>query len=129
MKVLKIVQTGLLTLLGTVSVFMTVSIIFDLFGIREKEGNYVSFVVYANLVCGILYLFAAYSSWKTPKWSNYSLSFALTILIVAFVGLLLHINSGGIYETRTVKAMIFRTVFTIVMLSIGIFMSKKIPLS
>lgn len=125
MKSLKIIQTGLLTLIGAISVFMTLSVIFNLFGIREKEGNYVLFIVYANLICGIIYLFSAFYNWKNIRISNYGLAIALIILIVAFIGLLIYINNGGIYETKTIKAMIFRMTFTLVMLVAGIIISKK----
>ena len=50
---------GLLTLL------LSTSVIFDLFGVRAKEGNYVLFVVWANFISSILYLFAAYGFVKT----------------------------------------------------------------
>ena len=50
---------GLLTLL------LSTSVIFDLFGVRAKEGNYVLFVVWANFISSILYLFAAYGFVKS----------------------------------------------------------------
>ena len=36
------------------------------------------------------------------------------ILIIAFIALLIYINSGGIYETKTIGAMIFRISLTLV---------------
>lgn len=125
MKALKYLQTGLLTLIGSVSVFMALSVIFDLFGIREMEGNYVLFIVYNNLACGMIYLFAVYNNRKNIKMSNYSLAVALIVLIVAFIDLLIYINNGGIYEPKTVNAMIFRMAFTLVMLVTGIVVAKK----
>lgn len=125
MRTLKIIQSLLLTLLGSVTVFLTLSILFDVFGIREKEGHYVLFIIYANLACGILYLYAAYANWKNQKYSNYSLVLATLILIIAFIFLLTYINDGGIYEKKTVKAMIFRMAFTMVMLLAGLYISKK----
>lgn len=124
-KRLKIIQSSMLTLIGVISVFMTLSVIFNLFGIRKIEGNFVPFVVYANLVCGVLYLIAAYSTWRNVKLSSFILGVALILLIVTFVGLFMHINSGGVYEMKTVKAMTFRTVFTTAMLVIGIVLFKK----
>jgi len=32
---------------------------------------------------------------------------------MAFVGLFIHINSGGLYETKTIGAMIFRIIVTL----------------
>ena len=98
---------------GLLTLFLSTSVIFDLFDIRSKEGNYVSFIVWANFICSILYLFAAYGFIKTKKWTAKLLGISATILAVAFVGLLIHIDSGGLYETKTVKAMIFRIVVTI----------------
>ncbi|MCO5291492.1 MAG: hypothetical protein M9959_07130 [Chitinophagaceae bacterium] len=125
MKVLKIIQTSLLSLLGTVTVFMTVSIIFDFFGIREREGNYVLFVVYTNLACGILYLIAAYTIWVNPKLSFKQLVVSLFLLIIAFIVFQLYISYGGVYEKKTVYALLFRIVFTLMMTLIGWLVSKK----
>jgi glucan phosphoethanolaminetransferase (alkaline phosphatase superfamily) len=119
MKALKIIQTVLLSFFGLLTVFMASSVIFDLFGIREKEGNYVLFIVYTNLICGILYLLAAYTTWTKPKLSFKSLLISLSLLIIAFVAFLLYIQNGGIHEEKTVKAMLFRIVFTAIMTGIG----------
>ncbi len=125
MKALKIIQTVLLSIIGAVSVFMTLSVIFDLFGIREKEGNYVLFIVYANLICGVLYLISAYTTWRRPKFSFRTLTISLFLLIAAFIVFLFYIKNGGIHEGKTVKAMIFRIVFTALMTGIGWLGIKK----
>ncbi|MBE2273616.1 MAG: hypothetical protein IAE62_05030 [Flavobacteriales bacterium] len=103
-----------LTIFGLVTVFMSSSVLFDWFGIREKEGNYVPFVVIANFICGFLYLIAAFGIFKDKKWSPYLLILAFIILIITFIALYFHISSGGIYETKTVKALAFRTVLTLI---------------
>ena len=125
MKALKIIQTILLSFFGLVTVFMASSVIFNLFGIREKEGNYVLFIVYTNLVCGILYLLAAYTTWTTPKLSFTSLVVSLALLIVAFIAFQFYIYNGGIHEAKTIKAMLFRIVFTTIMTGIGWLSIKK----
>ena len=119
MKLQKYIQSVLLLLIGCVSLFMTVSILFDLFGIRKLEGNYVLFVVYANFFCAILYLYSVYAIWKKPASGFYALLIALAILVLAFIGLLVHIYRGGIYEVKTINAMIFRTFFTAIMAYFG----------
>lgn len=124
MKALKTIQAGLLVLFGTISLFMTLSVIFDLFSIRKMEGNYVLFIVYTNLICSIIYLFAAFLNRKNIKLSNYGLAVALTILIVSFVGFLIFISNGGVFEIKTIKAMIFRIAFTLCMLIVGIIVLK-----
>lgn len=98
---------------------MSTSVILDLFGIREKQGNYVLFIVYTNLICGIIYLMAAYTAWVKPKISFRGLIIALLLLIAAFIALQFYINNGGTHEDKTIKAMIFRIVFTTVMAGIG----------
>jgi uncharacterized membrane protein (DUF2068 family) len=112
--ILKIASSFLL-LFGCVSIFMTVSVIFDLHGIRKLEGNYVLFVVYANLVCGVIYLLASYGFFKQKKWTTLLLGVAFFILIIAFIGLGLYIYAGEIHEDKTVNAMIFRIFITLLL--------------
>lgn len=99
---------------GLLTLFLSTSVIFDFFGIRAKEGNYVLFVVWSNFISSILYLFAAYGFTKNKKWTATLLGISTLILIGAFIGLKSHINSGGIYETKTIGAMIFRISVTLV---------------
>lgn len=113
MNVLKI-SAIILTVFALLTLFMSGSIIFDLFGIREKEGNYVLFIVIANFICGFLYLIAAYGLFFGKTWSTRLLVFATSMLTISFVGLIWHISSGGIYEQQTVKAMLFRIAITAV---------------
>ena len=114
-----------LTALGLLSVFLTSSVIFDLFGIREMEGNYVLFIVYANFISGFIYIVSAYGLSTKKTWTVKFLALSSIILIVAFVGLNFHINSGGIYETKTFNAMIFRTSITILFTIIAYFTITK----
>ncbi|MCO5263107.1 MAG: hypothetical protein M9901_09550 [Lentimicrobium sp.] len=112
--VLPVSLAVLLTAFGLLTLFLSSSVIFDLFGIRAKEGNYVLLVVWANFLSSILYLVAAYGFVKSRKWTIKPLGISAIILVLAFAGLLIHINSGGIYETKTVGAMLFRIVVTAV---------------
>ena len=115
----------ILAAFGLLTLFLSTSVIFDLFGIREKEGNYVLFVVWSNFISSILYLFAAYGFIKNKKWTTSLLGISTLILIAAFVGLKIHINSGGIYETKTVGAMIFRISVTFVFAILAYFTITK----
>ena len=114
-----------LILFGIVTVFMSSSVLFDWFGIREKEGNYVPGIVWANFVCGILYLIAAYGIFKNQIWSRFPLTISVIILIIAYIGLFIHINNGGLYETKTVGAMAFRIGVTALFLFITTKIFKK----
>lgn len=102
----------LLAAFGLLTLFLSSSVIFDWFDVRAKEGNYVLFVVWANFISSLLYLGAAWGFIRIKKWTALPLAISTVILLFAFVGLLFHINAGGIYETKTIGAMIFRIIVT-----------------
>lgn len=102
-----------LVVFGGLTVFLTSSVLLDLFGIRQREGNFVPFIVQINLLCGALYLLSAYGLFTFKKWTSLLLGMTALILIGAFTALKMHINSGGIYETGTVNGMMFRIGFTV----------------
>ena len=87
---------------------MSGSVIFDLFGIREKEGDYILFIVVTNFVAGFLYLLSVYGLLALKPWAFRLLLFITGILVVAFIVLMIYVNQGGIHEAQTIKAMIFR---------------------
>ena len=118
----KTILLTFLILFGVVTIFMSSSVLFDWFGIRAKEGNYVPGIVWANFVCGILYLIAAYGIFMNQTWSRFPLTISVIILIIAYIGLFIHINNGGLYETKTVGAMAFRIGVT----AIFLFITSKI---
>ena len=112
-KLLPYLIATLLGAFGLLTLFMSASVLFDLFEIRAKQGQYVPFVVWANFVCSILYLLAAYGILVAHKWTTAVLSISSLILVGTFIGLLVHVNAGGLYETRTIGAMIFRITITL----------------
>ena len=124
-KILPHLFATLLAGFGLLTLFLSTSVIFDLFGIRAKEGNYVLFVVWSNFISSILYIFAAYGFIKNKRWTATLLVISTLILIAAFIGLKIHINSGGIYETKTIGAMIFRIAVTLVFAIIAFFTINK----
>ena len=125
MRIIKIILCLFLTLFGAVSIFMTLSIVFDWFGIREMEGNYVPFIVYANMICGFIYLYSAYAIWNDKKAAIWALGLAVLVLILTSICFGLFIREGGVYELKTVKAMGFRTLSTLAILIISYFLLKN----
>ncbi|MFA5418117.1 MAG: hypothetical protein WC341_06620 [Bacteroidales bacterium] len=103
----------LLAIFGLLTLFLSTSIIFDLFDIRIREGHYVLFVVVANFISSLLYLLAAYGFLRKRKWTLNLLATSATVLCVAFFTLLVYIYAGGLYETKTIGAMIFRIALTL----------------
>ena len=110
---------------GLLTLFLSTSVIVYLFGIRAKEGNYVLFVVWANFISSILYLIASYGFVMSKKWTTKILGVSTTILVAALLGLFYHIRLGGIYETKTIGAMIFRISVTLVFAIIAYFTITK----
>ena len=126
--ILKITAVILL-LFALLTLFLSGSVIFDLFGIRAKEGNYVPLVVWANFISSILYLAAAFGLFKMKKWSVWLLVISVVILVAAFIGLKLHISEGGLYEVKTVNAMIFRIGLTALLAVASYFLLQNKQLS
>lgn len=113
-KTLRYILAALLAIFGLSTLFMSTSIFLDLFNVREQEGNYVLLVVWANWLCSILYLPAVYGFIKRKRWTLGLLLVSVGILLLASIGFFLHINSGGLYETKTIGALIFRAVVTLI---------------
>ena len=126
--ILKITAIALL-LFALLTLFLSSSVIFNLFGIRAKEGNYVPLVVWANFISSILYLAAAYGLFKMKKWSVWLLAISVVILVAAFIGLKLHISEGGLYEVKTLNAMIFRIGLTALLSVASYFLLQNKQLS
>ncbi len=120
-KIIRYLSATILIGFGLLTLFLSTSIIFDLFSIRAKEGNYVLFIVWSNFISSIFYLFSAYGFLKSKSWTKILLGIASVILIISFISLKLYISNGGIYETKTVDAMIFRISLTIAFLLIAYF--------
>lgn len=77
---------------------------------RENAGHYVPFVLWFNFSAGFFYLLSAVLMFINPIrgfWLAVIITLS-TLLIFALFGL--HIIQGGLYETRTVYAMILRVV-------------------
>lgn len=124
--VFRYVSAFIITAFGLVTLFLSSSVVFDLFGIRAKEGNYVLFVVVANLVSSLLYLLAGYGIIINKTWTTKILSFSVVILLMAFTGLFVHINTGGIYETKTIGAMVFRISLTMIFVTVSFLLNKRL---
>lgn len=124
-KLIKYISIILLLGFGLLTLFLSSSVIFDWFEIRAKEGNYVLFVVWANFISSIIYLLSVYGFIKSKKWTTKLLGTSIAILVVAFIGLLFHIYIDGLYETKTVGAMIFRTSITVLFTVSSFYINTK----
>ena len=97
---------------GALTLFLSTSVLLDLFGIRERESPYVPSVVVANLIASLLYLPAGAGLLMKGRWTAELLATAVVVLLVGAVLLALHIATGGEYRTGTIGALTFRTLLT-----------------
>ena len=103
----------LLTVFALLTLYLSGSIIFDLFGMRAKQGAYVNYVIWANFIASWLYLIAVYGFFTQNQLACKALMLALIVLILGAVGLYIHIHSGGVYMEKTPKALGFRFVVSL----------------
>ncbi len=95
-------------LFGVLTVFSGGSVIFSSSS-AQAAGNYVPFVVWFNFLAGFAYVIAGIGLYQWRYWAVYlSIAIALATLLV-FAGLGFYIMQGGVFEMRTVFAMIFRS--------------------
>jgi len=109
----------LLAAFALLTLYLSGSILFDLFGMRAKQGDYVMFVIWVNFIAGLLYLLASYGFFAEKIWTSKILILAILILITGGIGLYIHINSGGVYMPKTIKAIAFRMGVTLIFLGIS----------
>ena len=117
--------TATLIAFGLLTLFLSGSVIFDLFGIRAKEGNYVLFIVWANFISSIIYLIASYGFVKNKNWTSTILGISALILINAFICFIIYIYTDGVHETKTIGAMIFRIIITLFFIALAYFTINK----
>ncbi len=98
---------------GLLTLYLSGSVIFDLFEMREKQGNYVLFVIWINFVCSFIYIASAYGFIKSKPWTTKILASALLMLIITFIAFIIYVNSGGIHKNDTFGALAFRSTITL----------------
>lgn len=76
---------------------------------RAAAGNIVPFVLWFNFIAGFAYVAAGAGIFLWRRWAA-TLSALIAIATVGvFMALGVHILNGGLFETRTVAAMTFRS--------------------
>jgi hypothetical protein len=81
---------------------------------RAAAGNIVPFVLWFNFVAGFAYVIAGFGLFLWKRWAA-QLSAAIAVATMAvFIALVVHIFLGGMFEVRTVGAMIIRSAVWIV---------------
>ena len=82
---------------------------------RAAAGNYVPFVLWSNFLLGFLYILAGIGIWMQKRWAAWLAILIALLTLTVFAAFGWHINNGGLFEARTLKAMILRSsVWTII---------------
>ncbi len=76
---------------------------------RVAAGNYVPFVLWFNFTMGFFYIIAGIGLWMQKRWAVWLSLFILLATFAIFITFGVYISQGGLYEMRTIKAMILRS--------------------
>jgi len=109
------IVAGILGVFGLITLAASSSILFDIGGMAAKAGEFVPLVVWMNFCASFLYLIAAYGLITRKRWAPVALVIAVVLLLVAAIGFYFHLRSGGAYEQRTVGALAFRILATMLL--------------
>lgn len=119
-RIILIISAIVLFAFASLTFYLSSSLIFDLFGMRTKQGeDFVEFVAWANLISSLIYFVSAYGLAFNKKFTTIALSFALVVLAITFVSFNIYINSGGAHLEKTFGALIFRMGVTLVFTAIS----------
>jgi len=76
---------------------------------RAEAGNYVPFVLWFNFFAGFAYAGAGFGIYQQKNWAVGLSTIIAALTTLVFIAFLIHILMGGLYENRTLGAMIIRT--------------------
>lgn len=95
---------------GFLTFYLSYGLLFDEFGVRETQGNWVPIVVWGNLIASVLYIASGVTHWLRLASTKTILIIAFGVLILAGFGFLIHVVQGGLFELKTVGALAFRMI-------------------
>lgn len=81
---------------------------------RQAAGNYVPFVLWFNFLAGFVYIVAGIGLWMQKQWAVKLSVFIVVATVIIYAALGLYISNGGLYEMRTVVAMLFRSIIWVI---------------
>ena len=101
-------------LFGLVTIKAGGSVLFIAGEARQAAGAYLPFVVWFNFIAGFGYILGGIGLYQRKIWSVWVAALIAAGTLVTFAFFLIHLFSGGAYETRTVAAMTFRSIVWVV---------------
>ncbi|MDA5093276.1 hypothetical protein O2N63_04170 [Aliiroseovarius sp. KMU-50] len=97
-------------LFGVMTVFAGGVALFGGKGVEQAVGDAVPFVLWFNFLVGFFYILAGVGLVLRRKWAMLLSGAILSASLVVLALLFMHVMRGGLYETRTLGAMVFRCV-------------------
>ena len=101
-----------------------------LFGNLESRagfGNAVPFVLWFNFLAGFVYIVAGAGLLLCRRWAVYASLFVAVSTILVFVAFGVHVVGGGAFESRTIGALIIRSLFWIAVTIVSNRAMKRTP--
>jgi hypothetical protein len=109
-----IVAALIAVVFGIVTIFVGGKTLFGGAEERAATGNIAPFVLWFNFIAGFAYVIAGFGLFLWKRWAA-KLSAVIAIATIAvFIAFGIHIFFGGMFEARTVGAMIIRSAIWIV---------------
>ena len=97
-------------LFGLVTIKAGGTVLFGDDAAREAAGKFIPFILAFNFAAGFAYVVAGTGLFVMKRWAAVLAGVIAGANLFVFVALAIHVFMGGEHETRTVMAMIFRTV-------------------
>lgn len=108
--VLRYILAAVALVFGVATIKAGADVLFFSEQARSAAGNYVPFVLWANFIGGFLYVAAGLLILLHSTQALRLSAFIAVTTVAVLVALVIYITVGGAYETRTLAAMIFRSV-------------------
>lgn len=108
--VLRYILAAVALVFGVATIKAGADVLFFSEQARSAAGNYVPFVLWANFIGGFLYVAAGLLILLNSTQALRLSAFIAVTTVAVLVALVIYITVGGAYETRTLAAMLFRSV-------------------
>lgn len=99
---------GVAVIFGLLTLIAGGSVLFGPDMARSAAGAYVPFVVWFNFLAGFAYVIAGLGLWTGTTWARMLAGLIAVATVLAALAFAVHVARGGVFEMRTVLALIFR---------------------
>lgn len=105
---IQVVAAVVAVVFGLATIYSGASVLFGSEQAQRAAGHVVQFVLWFNFLTGFVYVTAGVGLWRARRW-GFWLSAGLTLaLAIVFALFMEHVDAGGLFEMRTLYALVFR---------------------